>query len=151
MGKISVGSLAKTLGIEPREAITRLKEIGVDAKTATSQVDEDVVARLTVPQSKDNGTNEVRVASNVIRRRAKVVPADEMIEIPVPVTVVESPPVQPAALQPQTPSFPLPSPVVPLPVEPKAVIIAAAPVLTVVVEAKRPLLLQHLLRYQCRQ
>src|SRR5665647_2259227 len=74
MGKISVGSLAKTLGIEPKEAIARLKEIGVDAKTATSQVDEGVVARLSTPQSKDSDTNEVRVASNIIRRRAKVVP-----------------------------------------------------------------------------
>lgn len=77
MGKISVGSLAKTLGVEPKDAIARLKEIGVDAKTATSQVDEGVVARLTVPQQKDTGTNEVRVASNIIRRRAKVVPAVE--------------------------------------------------------------------------
>ena len=60
MGKISVGSLAKTLGVEPKDAIARLKEIGVDAKTATSQVDEGVVARLTAPQQKDTGTNEVR-------------------------------------------------------------------------------------------
>ena len=52
MGKISVGSLAKTLGIEPKETIARLKEIGVDAKTATSQVDEGVVARLTAPSQK---------------------------------------------------------------------------------------------------
>ena len=52
MGKISVGSLAKTLGVEPKEAIARLKEIGVDAKTATSQVDEGVVARLTAPSKK---------------------------------------------------------------------------------------------------
>ena len=77
MGKISVGSLAKTLGIEPKEAIARLKEIGVDAKTATSQVDEDVVERLSAPQPKENGTEEVRVASNIIRRRAKVVPVAE--------------------------------------------------------------------------
>src|SRR6266571_3701145 len=91
MGKISVGSLAKTLGVEPKEAIARLKEIGVDAKTATSQVDEGVVARLTVPQPKDTGTNEVRVASNIIRRRAKVVPAGEEAEAS---AVVETPPVQ---------------------------------------------------------
>ena len=80
MGKISVGSLAKTLGIEPKDAIARLKEIGVDAKTATSQVDEGVVARLTAPQPKDTDTNEVRVASNIIRRRAKVVPVAEEAE-----------------------------------------------------------------------
>ena len=90
MGKISVGSLAKTLGIEPKDAIARLKEIGVDAKTATSQVDEGVVARLTAPQPKDTDTNEVRVASNIIRRRAKIVPVAEGVE---PAVVTEVAPV----------------------------------------------------------
>ncbi len=95
MGKISVGSLAKTLGVEPKDAIARLKEIGVDAKTATSQVDEGVVARLTAPQQKDTGTNEVRVASNIIRRRAKVVPAEEVTES---VVSVDAPPVLPPVI-----------------------------------------------------
>ena len=94
MGKISVGSLAKTLGIEPKDAIAKLKEIGVDAKTATSQVDEGVVARLTAPQPKDTDTNEIRVASNIIRRRAKVVTAVESAEETV---AVEAAPVQPPA------------------------------------------------------
>jgi translation initiation factor IF-2 len=102
MGKISVGSLAKTLGIEPKDAIARLKEIGVDAKTATSQVDEGVVARLTAPQPKDTGTNEVRVASNIIRRRAKVVPVAEEVVTAVAAEV-------PAAQPPVTPS-PTPTP-----------------------------------------
>lgn len=93
MGKISVGSLAKTLGIEPKETIARLKEIGVDAKTATSQVDEAVVARLTAPQQKDTSTDEVRVASNIIRRRAKVVAAVETAET---VVVEEAAPAQPS-------------------------------------------------------
>jgi len=97
MGKISVGSLAKTLGVEPRDAIARLKEIGVDAKTATSQVDEGVVARLTAPQPKDTGTNEVRVASNIIRRRAKVVTAVEGDEAAV---AAETTPVQPPVASP---------------------------------------------------
>ncbi len=96
MGKISVGSLAKTLGVEPKEAIARLKEIGVDAKTATSQVDEGVVARLTTPQPKDTSTDEVRVASNIIRRRAKVVPAGEGAEAAV---AEETTPVQPPVTQ----------------------------------------------------
>ncbi|MDU0458687.1 MAG: translation initiation factor IF-2 N-terminal domain-containing protein, partial [Geobacteraceae bacterium] len=80
MGKISVGVLAKKLGVEPKDAIARLKEIGIDAKTATSQVDEDVVSRLTAPQPRENGTDEVRVASNIIRRRAKIVPQSELTE-----------------------------------------------------------------------
>jgi translation initiation factor IF-2 len=91
MGKISVGSLAKTLGIEPKDAIARLKEIGVDAKTATSQVDEGVVARLTAPQPKDTSTDEVRVASNIIRRRAKVAPVVEGAEAAVAEEVIPEP------------------------------------------------------------
>ena len=97
MGKISVGSLAKTLGIEPKDAIARLKEIGVDAKTATSQVDEGVVARLTAPQPKDTSTDEVRVASNIIRRRAKVVPVVEGAEAAI---VEEAASVQPPVIAP---------------------------------------------------
>ncbi len=111
MGKISVGSLAKTLGIEPKDAIARLKEIGVDAKTATSQVDEGVVERLTTPQPKDTSTNEVRVASNIIRRRAKVVPVEEIAE---PVAAVEAPYVQPPVTlpPPETPSIEPPAAVI---------------------------------------
>jgi len=80
MGKISVSILARQLGVEPKEAIARLKGIGVDAKTATSQVDEDVVERLTSPKPRENGTDEIRVASNVIRRRAKIVTQAEPAE-----------------------------------------------------------------------
>ncbi len=120
MGKISVGSLAKTLGIEPKDAIARLKEIGVDAKTATSQVDEGVVARLTVPQPKDTATNEVRVASNIIRRRAKVVPAGEEAVEPVAVAA-EAAPVQ------QLSAF-VPTPAVAAPPAAAPIAGAAAPV-----------------------
>jgi translation initiation factor IF-2 len=161
MGKISVGSLAKTLGVEPKEAIARLKELGIDAKTATSQVDEGVVARLTAPQAKDSSTNEVRVASNIIRRRAKVVPVEE---IPDAVVAVEPPPVvKPVVVEPlvqnariiepavapkvaEAPVEPPPAPaapvevapvvvapVVPVPAEP---VVVAAP--TVAVEAVAP-------------
>ncbi len=114
MGKISVGSLAKTLGIEPKDAIARLKEIGVDAKTATSQVDEGVVARLTAPQPKDASTDEVRVASNIIRRRAKVVPAVEGTET---AAVEEVTPVQPPVTK---------TPKVSLPAEPPAAVVISA-------------------------
>lgn len=82
MGKISVSILARQLGVEPKEAIARLKGIGIDAKTATSQVDEDVVEKLTAPKPRESGTDEIRIASNVIRRRAKVVPAAEPVETP---------------------------------------------------------------------
>ena len=89
MGKISVGTLAKKLGVEPKEAIAKLKEIGVDAKTATSQVDEDLVVKLTAPQPRESGTDEVRVASNIIRRRAKVAPVLETVENAAPEAAAE--------------------------------------------------------------
>ena len=127
MGKISVGSLAKTLGIEPKDAIARLKEIGVDAKTATSQVDEGVVARLTAPQHKDTGTDEIRVASNIIRRRAKVVPVEEAAASAEPVAAapVQAPVIQaavetvavvpPVATPVRTVEEPVPAPAVSVP------------------------------------
>ncbi|HIJ94851.1 MAG TPA: translation initiation factor IF-2 [Desulfuromonadales bacterium] len=91
MGTISVGILAKKLGVEPKEAIARLKKIGVDAKTATSQVDEDVVERLTAPPVRENGTEEVRVASNIIRRRAAKVVAPEEPAVVETVTEIVKP------------------------------------------------------------
>ncbi len=103
MGKISVGALAKKLGVEPKEAITKLKEIGIDAKTATSQVDEDVADRLSAPQPRENGTDEVRVASNIIRRRAKVVTSTDIpepISEPAVETVVVTPPVSARIIEP---------------------------------------------------
>lgn len=46
MTKIRVSNLAERLGLDTREVIARLKDIGVDAKTATSLVDEDVAKKL---------------------------------------------------------------------------------------------------------
>jgi translation initiation factor IF-2 len=89
MNKISVSSLAETLGLESREVLQRLKEIGVDAKTPTSKVDESVAKKLMASQPKESGTEEIRVATNIIRRRAKAVPAAEEAE---PVAVSEPAP-----------------------------------------------------------
>ena len=78
MSKISVSSLAEKLGLETKEVISRLKEIGVEAKTATSKVDEDVVSKLEAPKSKGNGADEVRVTTTIIRRRAKAAPVEQV-------------------------------------------------------------------------
>jgi len=86
MTKISVSSLAEKLGLEAKEVISRLKDIGVEAKTATSKVDEDVISKLETPKSKGNTADEVRVTTTIIRRRAKVVPVE-------PVELVEELPV----------------------------------------------------------
>jgi translation initiation factor IF-2 len=91
MSKISVSSLAEKLGLETREVISRLKDIGVEAKTATSKVDEDVVSRLETPKSKTGGADEVRVTTTIIRRRAKAVPVEvaEVVPLVEPVVVQE--------------------------------------------------------------
>ncbi len=87
MSKIRVSSLAEKLGLETREVIARLKDIGVDAKTATSMVDESVVSKLETPKSIGSGADEVRVTTTIIRRRAaKVAPVEALAE---PVPVVE--------------------------------------------------------------
>ncbi|HEY4745749.1 MAG TPA: translation initiation factor IF-2 [Desulfuromonadaceae bacterium] len=82
MSKIRVSSLAEKLGLETKEVLARLKDMGVEAKTATSLVEEDVAARLAPPPPKESGTEEVRVTTTIIRRRAKVVAAPEAAEAP---------------------------------------------------------------------
>jgi translation initiation factor IF-2 len=85
MSKISVSSLAERLGLETKEVISRLKDIGVEAKTATSKVDEEVASRLEAPKSKGTGADEVRVTNTIIRRRAKAAPleaAEPTVEVP---------------------------------------------------------------------
>jgi translation initiation factor IF-2 len=77
MAKIRVSNLAEKLGLEHKDVLARLKEIGVDAKTATSLVDEDVLKKLMPPQLHENSAEEVRVTTNIIRRRAKVAPVAE--------------------------------------------------------------------------
>lgn len=124
MNKISVNSLAETLGLDSREVLQRLKEIGVDAKTPTSKVDESVAKKLMAAQPKEGGTEEVRVTTNIIRRRAKTVTAADEAEPAqaAPVEVKEEKPV--VVVAPPTVTAP-PTPVVQPPVEK---VVAAPPV-----------------------
>ena len=89
MSKIRVSNLAERLGLETREVLSRLRDIGVDAKTATSLVEEDVINKLTPPQPKEGSPDEVRVTTTIIRRRAKVAaPVEE--EVPVVLEIPRS-------------------------------------------------------------
>ncbi len=78
MTKIRVSNLAEKLGLDSREVLSRLRDIGVDAKTATSLVDEDVVKQLTSPRSNENSSDEVRLNTTIIRRRAKVAAPEDL-------------------------------------------------------------------------
>ncbi|HEX9078960.1 MAG TPA: translation initiation factor IF-2, partial [Desulfuromonadaceae bacterium] len=140
MSKVRVSNLAEKLGLETREVLARLKDMGVEAKTASSLVEEDVAARLTPPQQKESGTEEVRVTTTIIRRRAKVAaPAPEaeaapaVKEEPREVKPVEAPaPVAPAAAPekpaaaPEKPAAEK-APAAPLPPEPAPVEAPKAP------------------------
>jgi translation initiation factor IF-2 len=117
MSKIRVSNLAERLGLETREVISRLKDIGVEAKTATSLVDEDVVSRLESPKSIGSGADEVRVTTTIIRRRAKVVPVE----------------VAEAVVEPEAPAVEAPVVVIA-----PAVIAVAAPAVAEVVPVEAP-------------
>src|SRR5208282_291118 len=106
MSKIRVSNLAEKLGIDIRETLARLKEIGVEAKAAVSLVEEDAVKKLLMPQPKEGSasTDEVRVTTNIIRRRAKAVPETAAEEAP-PVAVAVEPEKKPVpALAPKAPA-----------------------------------------------
>src|SRR5512133_179743 len=119
MSKIRVSNLAEKLGLEAREVISRLKDIGVEAKTATSLVDEDLISRLESPKSIGSGADEVRVTTTIIRRRAKIAPVEPVEEVSaVPeVTVIEKPAVADIHVSPEVAS---------VEVAPKADVVPAA-------------------------
>ncbi|HEX8961306.1 MAG TPA: translation initiation factor IF-2 [Geobacteraceae bacterium] len=83
MSKIRVYELAQKMGIENKELMARLKAVGVDVKSHTATIEEADAKKLetpapsaktdTPPTVKEVAKEEVRVATGVIRRRAKVV------------------------------------------------------------------------------
>jgi translation initiation factor IF-2 len=105
MSKIRVYELAQKMGIENKELIARLKAVGVEVKSHTASVEEADAKKLEAPASppqtdipptvKEVAKEEVRVATGVIRRRAKVVEtvAEAPAEVvPAPPAEQEAPP-----------------------------------------------------------
>ena len=84
MGKMKVHEIAKAMGIGTNEVISKLKDMGIEAKSHLSAVDEDVANKLisskkvtsqnseknTVKDPKDNNPH-------IIRRKVKVISTDE--------------------------------------------------------------------------
>ena len=100
MSKTSIKDLAQKMGVETTEILERLSHMGVEVKSAKALLDEEVVKKLMEPPaSGDHGQGEVRVKSNVIRRRKvheELPPASEAevtIEsvIQTPVILAEAP------------------------------------------------------------
>ncbi|GAB4295133.1 MAG: translation initiation factor IF-2 [Desulfuromonadia bacterium] len=115
MTRIRVYELAQKLGLDNKEVIRRLREIGVVVTTHAAAIDEKDAQKLTAlikgsatessaPPTAP-ATEEVRVKSTLIRRRAKPSPtaADEPSAPP---SVPETPQVPPPA--PQTEPLPTP-------------------------------------------
>ncbi|MBM4315713.1 MAG: translation initiation factor IF-2, partial [Deltaproteobacteria bacterium] len=87
MSKKRVYELAKELGLENRELITRLEKIGIAVKSHSSTLEdsdlERIQAELLSPQPRE--VVEQRIKSTVIRRRAVRMPVEEAKpEEPVP-------------------------------------------------------------------
>src|SRR5512137_1368248 len=98
MSKTRIKDLAQKMGVEATELLERLKHLGVEVKSAMALLDEEVVKKLQEPPvSKDHGQGEVRVKSNVIRRRKVVeetppaLTAEAAVE---PVAEVPAPPIE---------------------------------------------------------
>lgn len=94
MSKTRVSNLAEKLGIETKEVLTRLKELGFDVKSGTSTVDDEAVAKLTAARPDDSAPEEVRVTTTIVRRRARVTatPAEpEAVAAPAPPSVEPAP------------------------------------------------------------
>ncbi len=95
MSKTRVSNLAEKLGIDTKEVLVRLKTLGYDVKAGTSTVEDDAVAKLMAFKPAEAGPEEVRVASNIVRRRSRpsATPEPE-VEAPVVVEPVVAPPVK---------------------------------------------------------
>ena len=129
MSKTRIKDLAQKMGIEITELLERLKPLGVEVKSAMALLDEEVVRKLQEPPaSKDHGQGEVRVKSNVIRRRKAVeetppapdrAPAEPVAEVhapPAELPVVIEPPLH--VVTPEVPQEPATVPVVEVPAQP---------------------------------
>ena len=135
MTKIRVYELAQKMGIENKELMARLKDVGVDVKSHTASIEEaDAKALLAAaappvadnpPAPKEVSKEEVRVTTTIIRRRAKVV--EPAAEVPAPPVEApkepEAPPV--AAVEPRKAEEPAAPVVVEAPPVPKEAVKAA--------------------------
>ncbi len=71
MSKTRVSNLAEKLGIDTKEVLARLKTLGYDVKASSSTVEDEAVARLTAFKPAESGSEEVRVTTNIVRRRTR--------------------------------------------------------------------------------
>lgn len=101
MGNVRVYELAKEMGLENKELLTKLAEAGLEVKShASSLSDEDLQKFKSFGTPTEEKIEEARIKPGLIRRRKTVVakPAEEQPEAPaVEVPVAEAPADVPAA------------------------------------------------------
>ncbi len=85
MSKIRVYELAKELGIDNKELITRLEKLGIAVRAHSSTLEEEEIQRVRkeVALGEKDAIVEERVRKTVIRRRAVRQSVTDMIETPV--------------------------------------------------------------------
>lgn len=79
MGKIKVSEIAKKMGITSAQVIEKLKKEGVEVKTASSSVEENVVEKMLNNKESKNVVKKVgenKEQMHIIRRNVKVINTD---------------------------------------------------------------------------
>src|SRR5438132_5347044 len=72
-GRVRIYELAKELGVENKDLLTKIRTLGIEAKNHMSNVGIDDVARIKRALDKERHENlvEERLSATVIRRRTK--------------------------------------------------------------------------------
>lgn len=95
MSKTRVYELAQQMGIENKELMVRLKNLGIEVKNHMAVLEDDDVKKVMAPPApKDVSQEEVRIKPTLIRRRPKAV---EAVAEPEPVVAAETAPSEPVA------------------------------------------------------
>lgn len=138
MSKTRVYELAQQMGIDNKELMARLADLGVPVKNHMAVIEDADVKALSAPAQtthKDVSQEEVRVKPTLIRRRAKAVEhADEAAEVAeaapaeAPRQEVAEQPAAPVKAEAEAEAAPAPKPARPVVEQTRARIIEAAPV-----------------------
>ncbi len=111
MAKQRVYELARELGLESKEVLTRAQELGIEVKTASSGLDEEAVALVKLSY------DEAAAAPEAVEEEAQ--PVEEESPVEAEDAEVEAPPEpEPAAAAAEAPAEPAPAAEAQAPVEP---------------------------------
>jgi len=135
MSKTRVYELAQQMGIDNKELMARLADLGVPVKNHMAVIEDADVKALSAPAQtthKDVSQEEVRVKPTLIRRRAKAVEhteeAAEAAPAEAPQQEVAEQPAAPVKAEAEPEAAPAPKPARPVVEQTRARIIEAAPV-----------------------